>query len=126
VTRRTTAEFAQRVTVAAAALAVAGAGGAAWWAGRAALVGVLVGAAVAIANFRWLARGVALLEAGSDQPRWRARSVFLVGARYLVTFGALAAPVAAGIADPVALGVGLTALPIALTTQGLRAGREEV
>jgi hypothetical protein len=82
-----------------------------------------VGAAVALVSFRWLARAAAsTVEAPASG---RARSFALVTLRHLGSFLMLGAPVAAGVAHPVALAVGLTVLPVVLTTVGLLAAREE-
>ena len=123
--RTTVDDFARRVLVTSSVLAVVGsllaAGG---WGARVGL-GVLVGAGVAVANFAWLARAVAQVAAAFAGSRPRVRWILALGTRYLVSFAALAAPVVLGWAHPVALGVGLTALPLALTLEGWRAARRE-
>ncbi|MBI4271168.1 MAG: ATP synthase subunit I [Candidatus Rokubacteria bacterium] len=85
--------------------------------------GVAVGAAVALLNFAWLARGVALVAGTPGGRRPGVRWVLALGTRYLLTFTALATPVALEWAHPVALGLGVTVLPLLLTTQGLHAAR---
>lgn len=120
---QTVSDFARRVTVHGAALASAVALAAGWLAGPTALVGVGVGAAVALVSFRWLARAAA--SAVEAPASGRARSLALVTLRHLGSFLMLGAPVAAGVAHPVALAVGLTVLPVVLTTVGLLAAREE-
>src|SRR3990167_2993557 len=117
----TSTEFGARVISRGALAGAAAALVAAWGWGAPASGGVLVGAAVALLHFAWLARGVALGAPGARRPG--ARWIVALGTRYLVTFAALAAPVALEWAHPVALGVGVTVLPLALTAAGLRAAR---
>ena len=98
----------------------------AWWiAGMPAAAGVTGGGVISIINFRWLARdlrrAVALV---ADGQAGLAR-VGRVGLRQLFTFGALGALVAQGWAHPVAVGVGLAALPPVLLAQGLLSSRED-
>ena len=98
----------------------------AWWlAGAPAAAGVGGGGAIALVNFRWLARDVgrataAVVEGGAGIGR-----IGRVGLRQLVTFGALGLLVAQGWAHPVAVGVGLAALPPVLLVQGLLDARRE-
>jgi hypothetical protein len=77
------------------------------------------GGAIAIVNFRWLARDVdratALIAAGTPTLGRLSR----VGLRQLVTLGALGVLVAQGWAHPVAVAVGLAILPPVLLAQGL-------
>lgn len=119
-------DFVKRVLLAIGVLTVLGSLLATWvWGPRAGL-GVLVGAAVAAANFAWLARGLAQVATAFAGRRPRVRWILVLSARYLLSFAALAAPVALGWAHPAALGVGLTALPLALTLEGWRSARGEV
>jgi hypothetical protein len=118
-------DFARRVTLTVSLLAAVGVLLAVWGWGARAGVGVLVGAAVAVLNFAWLARGLAQVAAAFAGGRPRRRWILALSVRYLVSFTALAAPVALGWAHPAALGVGLTALPLALTVEGWRAARGE-
>src|SRR3989338_970527 len=120
----TSTEFGARGISRGARAGAAGAPFAAWGWGAPASGGVLVGAAVALLNFAWLARGVALVGGAAGARRPGARWIVALGTRYLVTFAALAAPVALEWAHPVALGVGVTVLPLALTAAGLRAARQ--
>jgi len=119
------ADLAARVTwTGGVAVAVMTAG--AWWlAGAPAAAGVGGGGAIALVNFRWLARDVrrataAVVEGGAGIGR-----IGRVGLRQLVTFGALGLLVAQGWAHPVAVGVGLAALPPVLLVQGLLDARRE-
>lgn len=98
----------------------------AWWlAGAPAAAGVGGGGAIALVNFRWLARDVSratatVVEGGAGIGR-----IGRVGLRQLVTFGALGVLVAQGWAHPVGVGVGLAALPPVLLVQGLLDARRE-
>jgi hypothetical protein len=124
--RTTVDEFARRVLLTSGMLTVIGTLLAAWgWGPRIAL-GILVGAAVGGAHFAWLARAVAQVSRVFAGGRPRLRWVLALSARYLVSFAALAVPVALGWAHAAALGVGLTTLPLALTLEGWRAARREV
>jgi hypothetical protein len=89
-------------------------------------LGVLVGAVVAAANFAALARGLSQVATAFAGRRPRIRWILALSTRYLVSFAVLAAPVALGWAHPAALGVGLTALPLALVLEGWRAARGDV
>jgi hypothetical protein len=114
-----TADLARRVTWTGATAVAAMTAGAWWLAGAPAAAGVGGGGAIAIVNFRWLARDVgraaALIAAGTPTLGRLSR----VGLRQLVTLGALGALVAQGWAHPVAVAVGLTILPPVLLAQGL-------
>jgi MFS family permease len=116
-------DFATRVIVGGSATAVLCALVGAFVGGVPALIGVGVGAAVAIGNFAWLAR--AAVSTAEPTSRRRTRVVALLLIRHLVTFAALGAPVAAGVVHPLALAAGLTVLPVTLTIQGLRTVRQE-
>ena len=112
-------DLAARVTWTGAATVAAMAAGAWWLAGAPAAAGVASGGAIALANFRWLARDVSrateLIAAGAPTVGRLSR----VGLRQLVTFGALGVLVAQGWAHPVAVAVGLAALPPVLLAEGL-------
>jgi hypothetical protein len=114
-----TADLARRVTWTGATAVAAMTAGAWWLAGAPAAAGVGGGGAIAIVNFRWLARDVgraaALIAAGTPTLGRLSR----VGLRQLVTLGALGALVAQGWAHPVAVAVGLAILPPVLLAQGL-------
>jgi ATP synthase I chain len=120
----TVGDFVRRVLLASSLLAVLGSLLATWGWGPRVGFGVLVGAAVAAANFAWLARGLSQVATAFAGRRPRVRWILVLSTRYLVSFAVLAAPVALGWAHPAALGVGLTALPVALTLEGWRAARE--
>ena len=121
----TTSEFASRVTWTGACTVAAVSGGAWWLAGAPAAAGVAGGGAIAFANFRWLARdverAVALMSAGGGGIFRAGR----IGLRQLVMLGALGLLVAHGWAQPVAVAVGLAALPPVLLVQGLLQARRE-
>ncbi|HEY7649941.1 MAG TPA: ATP synthase subunit I [Methylomirabilota bacterium] len=118
-------DFVRRVLLASSLLAVPGSLLATGVWGPRVGFGVLIGAAVAAANFAWLARGLAQVATAFAGRRPRVRWILILSTRYLVSFVVLAAPVALGWAHPAALGVGLTALPVALTLEGWRAARGE-
>jgi len=84
-----------------------------------AAAGVSGGGGIALVNFRWLARDVgratALIAEGSTGIGRLSR----MGLRQLFTFGALGLLVAQGWAHPVAVVIGLAALPPVLLAQGL-------
>ena len=119
------AELAQKVTWS-GGLTVAVITAGAWWlAGAPAAAGVGGGGAIALLNFRWLARDVSratalISEGGSGVGR-----ISRVGLRQLVTFGALGVLIAQGWAHPVGVGVGLAALPPVLLAQGLLDARKD-
>lgn len=97
----------------------------AWWlAGTAAAAGVGGGGAIALLNFRWLARDVsratALVAEGGGVGR-----IGRVGLRQLVTLTALGLLIAQGWAHPVGVGIGLAALPPVLLAQGLLDARKD-
>ena len=112
------AELAARVTWTGAATVAALTAGAWWLAGAPAAAGVGAGGGIALVNFRWLARDLeratALIATGGAAGR-----LGRMGLRPLATFGALGLLVAQGWAHPVAVAVGLAALPPVLLAQGL-------
>ncbi|MEX2221215.1 MAG: ATP synthase subunit I [Candidatus Rokuibacteriota bacterium] len=113
------ADLAARVTWTFATTLAAMTVGAWWLAGAPAAAGVGGGGAIALVNFRWLARDLhrataLIAEGGTGIGR-----ISRVGLRQLVTFGALGLLVAQGWAHPVAVAVGLAALPPVLLAQGL-------
>lgn len=112
-----------RVTRDVCALGAALALAAAWLGGSTGAVGAAAGVALALGNFRWLVSR-ACTSAGTPDAA-RALWSIAAGLRF-IAFGALcAALLATGWAHPVALVVGLTALPCALVGHGLRAARQE-
>ena len=119
------ADLAARVTWTGAATVGAMTAGAWWLAGVPAAAGVGSGGAIALVNFRWLARDVgratALIAAGAVPVGRLSR----VGLRQLVTLGALGLLVAQGWAHPVGVAVGLAALPPVLLAQGLLDARRQ-
>jgi len=119
------ADLAARVTWTGAATVGAMTAGAWWLAGVPAAAGVGSGGAIALVNFRWLARDVGratALIAGGAVPAGR---LSRVGLRQLVTFGAFGLLVAQGWAHPVGVAVGLAALPPVLLAQGLLDARRQ-
>ena len=96
---------------------------AAWLGGVAAALGAAGGAALALGNFRWLVARVAASTGapGAARTLWSMTS----GIRFVAFAALCAALLASGWAHPVAVVVGLTALPCALVGHGLRAARQE-
>jgi ATP synthase I chain len=95
---------------------------AAWLGGMDGALGAAAGAGIAVVNFRWLASRVgATLAAASVERPGRALAVVL-------RLGALAAAVAlllvSGHADPLAIVVGLSVIPVTVIAEGLRTVRE--
>ncbi len=121
----TIADFAARVSWT-GGLTVAVMTAAAWWlAGVSAAAGVAGGGAIALVNFRWLARDVSRATALVVGGQAAGGRISRIGLRQLATFGALGLLVAQGWAHPVAVGVGLATLPPALLAAGLLGAREE-
>jgi hypothetical protein len=110
-----------RVTVDAALLAGALSLAGGWLGGRTALLGILAGGALALADFWWLS---ARLDAvGTDAPRtlpWLGSA----GLRLAGVTIAVAGLFVTGWFHPVGLVTGLAVLPFALVTRGLRLARE--
>jgi hypothetical protein len=121
----TIADLAARVTwTGGVTVAVITAG--AWWlAGAPAAAGVGGGGAIALLNFRWLARDVSRATALVAEGGGGVGRIGRVGLRQLVTFGALGLLVAQGWGHPVGVGIGLAALPPVLLAQGLLDARED-
>jgi ATP synthase I chain len=120
-----TADFAGRVTWAGAGMVAAMSAGAWWMVGVQAAAGVGGGGAIAIINFRWLARDVGRAFAVVAEGRAGLARIGRIGLRQLVVLGALGLLVAQGWAHPVAVGLGLAALPPVLLVQGLLDARRE-
>ena len=117
-------DLSARVTMSglAAVLAVTAAAG--WIAGAEGAAGVAGGGAVALVNFRWLARsvvGIAALAREGQPVGVRFGGIWL---RHLAAFGGLGLLLGSGLAHPLAVIVGLSVLPPVLVAQGLRAARE--
>jgi hypothetical protein len=118
------AELAAKVTWS-GGLTVAGITAGAWWlAGVPAAAGVGGGGAIALLNFRWLAREVSRATAPIAEGGPLGR-IGRLGLRQMVTFGALGVLIAQGWAHPVGVGVGLAALPPVLLAQGLLDARKD-
>ena len=115
-----THELISRVTLLSlpATLAVAAVAG--WVGGIPGAGGAAAGGAIALVNFRWLARGAAI---ALGQPRVRSFALVRVGLRHAVTFSALALALSTGWAHPIAVIAGLSVLPPVLIAHGLRGGR---
>jgi ATP synthase I chain len=88
---------------------------AAWLVGTEAALGVVAGSALAVLNFLWLARGVMRASAETSRRVWVVASAL----RMVAVMGAFATLLATGLIHPVALVIGLTALPCALVARGL-------
>lgn len=86
-------------------------------------VGLLAAGVITIANFVWLARGVAGAVAAGNGRRARVAWGLAAGGRLAALLAAIAVVLASGLADPVALVAGLAVLPVATVVQGLRAVR---
>jgi hypothetical protein len=109
-------DLVNRVVIASAALLLPLSVAAALLAGRAALLGILVGGGVTLGNLLWLSHA-------SDPFRGRPLWFLSVGLRYLTLFAALALSLWSGRVHPLALIVGLSVLPPVLIVQGLRSAR---
>jgi ATP synthase I subunit len=94
--------------------------GAGWLGGTGAALGVILGTGLAVLNFLWLVRGVMRPHVDTRRRSWMLASSL----RMLALTGAFAAVLALRLVHPVALVIGLTALPCALVVRGLRAARE--
>ena len=117
-------ELRLRVTVATTIVVIALTLPAAWLAGSPAAIGVLAAGALTVGNFWWLSRAASTASDPTTPRVEVAGWVLGAGARFTVLFAAFAALCAGGYAHPVALVVGLSALPCALIAQGLRSARE--
>jgi hypothetical protein len=112
----TVSSFVSRVTLLSCAAILAVSAIAAWLGGSPAAVGAATGGAVAVLNFRWLARSAAGVMA---RPR-AGLALAGFGLRYLAAFGALALLLSTGWAHPLAVVAGLSVLPPVLIAQGFR------
>jgi hypothetical protein len=119
------ADLAARVTWSGAATVAAMAAGAWGLAGSAAAAGVGGGGAIALLNFRWLARDVGRTASLIAEGQGGVARIGRIGLRQFVTFGALGALIAQGWAHPVGVGIGLATLPPVLLIQGLLDARRE-
>ncbi len=120
-----TAEFTSRVIWTGACTVAAMSAGAWWVVGVPAAAGVGGGGAIALVNFRWLARDVGRAVAVVAEGRAGVARIGRIGLRQFVTLGALGLLVAQGWAHPVAVGLGLAVLPPVLLVQGLLSARRE-
>ena len=119
------AELAAKVTWS-GGLTVAAITAGAWWvAGAPAAAGVGGGGAIALLNFRWLARDVSRATALIGEGGITVGRIGRVGLRQVVTFGPLGVLIAQGWAHPVGVGIGLAALPPVLLAQGLLDARKD-
>ena len=109
-----------RVTIDAGLLVAAVALVALFLGGVPGLLGVLAGGALALGDFWWLAARLDGLGAGTGSAAWGA----MAGVRLAGVAVAVAALFVTGWFHPVALVVGLSALPCALVARGLRRARE--
>lgn len=111
-----------RVSRTTLAVAVLAAAGGALLAGLPGALGVLAGALISIASFRWLARAAAQPAAlfGGGHPRsiW----VLGLGLRYLVLFGIIVVLLRTGL-HPVGVMAGLAVLPPTLLALGWHGAR---
>ena len=116
-------ELTTRVTLDTCA-AVAALAALVWWlAGESAGLGVLVGGALAVVNFRWLvARAFVATSTGSASA-----AAWIVGAglRFVACTVACGILLATGWAHPIALVAGFTVLPCDLIARGLASARRE-
>lgn len=109
-------EFIGRVVIGCGALLLPLSAGAAFAAGRSALLGVLVGGGLVLANLFWLTRGGGR---GLEMRGGRALWVLTLGLRYLALFAALGLALWSGQVHPLGLIAGLSVLPPVLVFQGL-------
>jgi ATP synthase I subunit len=94
-------------------------------AGLPAAAGVAGGGAIALINFRWLARDLGRAVALMADGQAGLARIGRVGLRQFFTLGALGVLVAQGWVHPVAVGVGLATLPPVLLAQGLLSARAD-
>jgi hypothetical protein len=121
----TIADLAARVTWTGGATVVAMTAGAWWLAGAPAAAGIGGGGAIALLNFRWLARDVSRATALVAEGGGGVGRIGRIGLRQLVTLTALGLLIAQGWAHPVGVGIGLAALPPVLLAQGLLDARKD-
>ena len=96
----------------------------AWWlAGESAGLGVLVGCALAVVNFRWLVACafVATSTGSASAAAW----IVGAGLRFVACTVACGILLATGWAHPIALVAGFTVLPCDLIARGLASARRE-
>lgn len=105
----------------AAVLALTAAAG--WIGGAPWAAGVAGGGAIALANFRWLARGVARAAVLARDGRAGASGLPLIWLRHAATFLALGLLLGSGWTHPLGVILGLSILPPILLAQGLLTAR---
>ena len=116
----TPAHFLARVTLDSSIAVVALALVATGLGGTQAGLGVFAGGALGLGSLWWLARGaLSMSQANFARARW----VVAAAVRFGAISGAAALVLGTGLAHPVALVVGMTVLPCALITEGLRTAR---
>lgn len=121
---RTTTSFVVRVTRESLALVVCLAIIATVLGGARGALGVVTGGALAVLDFWWLSGRVAAWSGGADRPR--ALWVLAANVRFVAVAALCAVVFLRGWVHPVALLAGLSVLPFAVITQGLRAARGPV
>ena len=117
-------DLSARVTMSGLSAVLALSATAGWIAGAEGAAGVAGGGAIALVNFRWLARSVANVVALAREERTTVMGWHRRWFRHLLTVGALGLLLGSGWAHPLAVIVGLSVLPAVLVAQGLRAARE--
>jgi hypothetical protein len=116
-------DLTSRVSREACVLGVALTAPAAWLGGVDGALGAAAGAGIAVANFRWLASRVsATLRAASAQRPGGALAAVL---RLAALAAAVALLLASGHANPIAIVVGLSVIPITVVVEGLRTVRDD-
>ena len=116
----TPAHFLARVTLDSAIAVIALAPAATWLGGSQAGLGVFAGGLLGLGSLWWLARAaLSMSQANFERTRW----VVTAAVRFVAIAGLVALVLSTGLAHPVALVVGMTVLPCALITEGLRSAR---
>ena len=117
-------DLSARVTMSGLSAVLALTAAAGWIAGAQGAAGVAGGGAVALVNFRWLARSVASIAARAGEDRTAVVGWRRTWLRHLLTVGALGLLLGGGWAHPLAVILGLSVLPPVLVAQGLFAARQ--
>jgi len=115
-------ELTARVSRDACVLGAAVAAPAAWLGGLDGALGTAAGAGIAVGNFRWLAARVTTPADGSAGRALWAVSAML---RLSVLAAAVTLAILSGHAHPLGIIAGLSVLPVAIITRGLRDARSE-
>ena len=116
-------DLSSRVTGSGLATVVTLSAAAGWAAGVEGAAGVAGGGAIALLNFRWLARSMASVAAVVRDGGSGGAAVRGAWLRHLSTVGALGLLLGSGWTHPLAVIVGLSVLPPILVAQGLFAAR---